>query len=44
MMRAVESLPGIIEYFKTRPKLIGVGTCPQLVINGTAVSTGVSEV
>ena len=44
MMDAIESLPGIIKYLKTRPKLIGVGTCPQLVINGRAVSTGVSEV
>ena len=40
-MAAVEGLSGVSEYLATRPDLIGVGTQPQLVIEGVARPTGV---
>lgn len=41
MMQAVEGLNGVKAYLDSRPELIGVGTKPQMVINGVAVPTGV---
>ena len=41
MMHAVENLNGVRAYLDSRPELIGVGTKPQMVINGVAVPTGV---
>ena len=40
-MAAVEGLSGVSEYLSSRPDLIGVGTQPQLVIDGVARPTGV---
>jgi hypothetical protein len=40
-MHAVENLNGVRAYLDSRPELIGVGTKPQMVINGVAVPTGV---
>ena len=40
-MAGVEGLSGVGEYLGTRPDLIGVGTQPQLVIDGVARPTGV---
>ena len=41
-MSAIESIETIANYLKSRPNLIGVGTKPQLVIDGKACSTGVT--
>lgn len=40
MIQAVETLPGVSAYLEQRPKLIGVGTEPKLVIDGVAHPTG----
>ena len=40
-MSTLEGLAGVREYLANRPELIGVGTQPQLVINGVARPTGV---
>ena len=40
-MSTLEGLAGVREYLANRPELIGVGTQPQLVIDGVARSTGV---
>ena len=40
-MAAVEGLSGVGEYLANRPDLIGVGTQPQLVIEGVSRPTGV---
>ena len=40
-MTAVAGLSGVSEYLSSRPDLIGVGTQPQLVIDGVARPTGV---
>ena len=37
----VERLDGVKEYLDSRPELIGVGSEPQLVIDGVARSTGI---
>lgn len=41
-MSAMKMLPGLGEYLAARPELIDVGIGPKLVIDGTAVSTGMS--
>ena len=41
-MNAIESIESIAKYLKLRPDLIGVGTKPQLVIDGKACNTGVT--
>ena len=41
-MNAVENLKGVSEYLYRRPKLIGVGEEPKLIIDGNAVSTGMT--
>ena len=40
-MFTLEGLAGVREYLANRPELIGVGTQPQLVIDGVARPTGV---
>ena len=40
-MSTLEGLAGVREYLANRPELIGVGTQPQLVIDGVARPTGV---
>ena len=40
-MSTLEGLVGVREYLANRPELIGVGTQPQLVIDGVARPTGV---
>ena len=40
-MNAVENLNAISEYLSSRPKLIGIGEEPKLLINGNEVSTGI---
>ena len=40
-MPTLEGLAGVREYLANRPELIGVGTQPQLVIDGVARPTGV---
>lgn len=42
-MNEVENLKGISEYLSSRPKLIGVGKEPKLVIDGKEVSTGINK-
>ena len=42
-MGEIENLSGVKEYLGKRPELIGVSSCPQLVINGKAVATGASQ-
>ena len=41
-MSAIEHIESIGKYLKSRPKLIGVGSKPQLVIDGKACNTGVT--
>lgn len=41
-MAAMAALPGVKEYLETRPHLIGVGTDPMLVIDGTPTKPGFS--
>ena len=43
MMDAVRGIDGVAAYLKQRPELIGVGTKPQLVMNGTPEATGVAK-
>lgn len=40
-MSTLEGLTGVREYLANRPELVGVGTQPQLVIDGVARPTGV---
>ena len=40
-MENFENLRGISEYINSRPKLVGVGTEPKLIINGVVKSTGI---
>ena len=40
-MSTLEGLAGVREYLANRPELVGVGTQPQLVIDGVARPTGV---
>ena len=42
-MENFENLPGVSEYINARPKLIGVGTEPKLIINGSVKSTGIVD-
>ena len=42
-MSTLEGLAGVREYLANRPELIGVGTQPQLVIDGVARPTGVGN-
>jgi hypothetical protein len=41
-MEEIEAIDAVSEYLKSRPKLIGVGIKPQLIINGTKCNTGVT--
>lgn len=41
-MSGMTTLPGVSGYLARRPELIGVGVEPKLVIDGAAVSTGMS--
>ena len=41
-MGGMSALPGVSGYLAARPELVGVGVEPKLVIDGTAVSTGMS--
>ena len=41
-MSEMTALPGVSSYLARRPELIGVGVGPKLVIDGVAVSTGMS--
>jgi hypothetical protein len=41
-MSVIEHIESIGKYLKSRPKLIGVGSKPQLVIDGKACNTGVT--
>ena len=38
----MSAFPGVSGYLAARPELVGVGVEPKLVIDGTAVSTGMS--
>ena len=40
-MSTLAGLAGVREYLANRPELVGVGTQPQLVIDGVARPTGV---
>jgi len=42
-MENFENLVGIFEYLNARPKLVGVGTEPKLIINGVVKSTGIVD-
>ena len=42
LMNAIERIESISKYLKSRPDLIGVGTKPQLVIDGKACNTGIT--
>ncbi len=42
-MKNFENLAGISEYLNSRPKLVGVGTEPKLIINGVLKSTGIVD-
>lgn len=42
-MNAIGSIESISKYLKLRPNLIGVGTKTQLVIDGNACNTGVTN-
>ena len=39
----IEDIDSVSKYLKNRPKLVGVGIEPKLVINGTEHPTGVNE-
>ena len=39
-MSSFESLPGVKNYLKERPKLIDIGKSPKLIKNGIPVPTG----
>ena len=39
----IEAIDSVSKYLKNRPKLVGVGIEPKLVINGTEHSTGVNK-
>ncbi len=41
-MSGMTALPGVSSYLATRPELIRVGVGPKLVIDGVAVSAGMS--
>ena len=42
-MENFENLAGVSKYLNARPKLIGVGTEPKLIINGVVKSTGIVD-
>ena len=42
-MENFENLVGVSEYLNARPKLVGVGTEPKLIINGVVKSTGIVD-
>ena len=42
LLEATSSIPAIQSYLAARPELIGVGTKPQLVIDGVPVPTGLT--
>ena len=42
-VKDIESIDAVSNYLKNRPKLVGVGTEPRLVINGTEHPTGVNK-
>ena len=42
LLESTSSIPAIQSYLAARPELIGIGTKPQLVINGLPVPTGLT--
>ena len=42
-VKDIEDIDAVSKYLKNRPGLVGVGTEPRLVINGTEHSTGVNK-
>ena len=42
-VKDIEGIDAVSNYLKNRPKLVGVGTEPRLVINGTEHPTGVNK-
>ena len=42
-VKDIEDIDAVSKYLKNRPELVGVGTEPKLVINGTEHPTGVNE-
>ena len=42
-VKDIEGIDAVANYLKNRPKLVGVGTEPKLVINGTEHPTGVNK-
>jgi len=42
-MNSIENIESIDKYLKSRPKLIGIGSKPQLIINGIKCNTGVTK-
>ena len=40
LLNAIESIDSVRKYLESRPKLIGIGVSPKLIINGTAHPTG----
>ena len=42
-VKDIEGIDAVSNYLKNRPKLMGVGTEPRLVINGTEHPTGVNK-
>ena len=41
LMHGIETLPGVVDYLKNRPRLVGIGTEPKLIISGVSRKTGV---
>ena len=39
-MNDFEKIQGILDYLESRPKLIGIGTWPKVVINGVEFTSG----
>ena len=42
-VKDIEDIDTVSKYLKNRPELVGVGTEPKLVINGTEHPTGVNK-
>ena len=42
-VKDIEDIESVSKYLKSRPKLVGVGIQPKLVINGTEHATGVNK-
>ena len=43
LMEAIEEIPSISNYLKSRPKLIDIGVSPKMIINGESFPTGVNN-